>query len=79
MTIEDGGYEISVRVVSELVEKIFLNIPADWLNKALGNARITSFLMSLAGLNSVPVVYPEISCPVLSRAYSQVHLHRLAA
>ncbi|NXW07205.1 SHLD2 protein, partial [Fregetta grallaria] len=33
MTIEDGGYEIYVHVVSELMEKIFLNIPADWLNR----------------------------------------------
>ncbi|NXG28964.1 SHLD2 protein, partial [Dromaius novaehollandiae] len=33
MTVEDGGYEISVHVVSELMEKIFLNIPADWLNR----------------------------------------------
>ncbi|XP_032850045.1 shieldin complex subunit 2 isoform X2 [Tyto alba] len=33
MTVEDGGYEIYVHVVSELVEKIFLNIPADWLNR----------------------------------------------
>ncbi|XP_041261091.1 shieldin complex subunit 2 isoform X2 [Onychostruthus taczanowskii] len=33
MTVEDGGYEIYVHVVSELVEKIFLNIPADWLKR----------------------------------------------
>ncbi|KFQ19332.1 Protein FAM35A, partial [Merops nubicus] len=33
MTVEDGGYEINVHVVSELMEKIFLNIPADWLNR----------------------------------------------
>ncbi|XP_074686556.1 shieldin complex subunit 2 isoform X1 [Strix aluco] len=33
MTVEDGGYEIYVHVVSELIEKIFLNIPADWLNR----------------------------------------------
>ncbi|XP_072725532.1 shieldin complex subunit 2 isoform X2 [Ciconia boyciana] len=33
MTVEDGGYEIYVHVVSELMEKIFLNIPADWLNR----------------------------------------------
>ncbi|NXD08365.1 SHLD2 protein, partial [Nothocercus nigrocapillus] len=35
MTIEDGGYEIYVHVVSELMEKIFLNIPADWLNRSV--------------------------------------------
>ncbi|KAM8806434.1 shieldin complex subunit 2 [Eudromia elegans] len=35
MTIEDGGYEIDVHVVSELMEKIFLNIPADWLNRSV--------------------------------------------
>ncbi|KAM9380151.1 shieldin complex subunit 2 [Phaethornis superciliosus] len=35
MTVEDGGYEIYVHVVSELMEKIFLNIPADWLNKVV--------------------------------------------
>ncbi|XP_071605371.1 shieldin complex subunit 2 isoform X2 [Heliangelus exortis] len=35
MTVEDGGYEIHVHVVSELMEKIFLNIPADWLNKVV--------------------------------------------
>ncbi|XP_021254639.1 protein FAM35A isoform X2 [Numida meleagris] len=34
MTVEDGGYEIYVHVVSELMEKIFLNIPADWLNRS---------------------------------------------
>ncbi|XP_075361351.1 shieldin complex subunit 2 isoform X3 [Mycteria americana] len=33
MTVEDGGYEIYVHVVPELMEKIFLNIPADWLNR----------------------------------------------
>ncbi|NXL86585.1 SHLD2 protein, partial [Alectura lathami] len=33
MTVEDGGYEINIHVVSELMEKIFLNIPADWLNR----------------------------------------------
>uniref|UniRef100_A0A8B9FZF5 Shieldin complex subunit 2 n=1 Tax=Amazona collaria TaxID=241587 RepID=A0A8B9FZF5_9PSIT len=33
MTVEDGGYEIYVYVVSELMEKIFLNIPADWLKR----------------------------------------------
>ncbi|XP_067996106.1 shieldin complex subunit 2 [Melanerpes formicivorus] len=33
MTVEDGGYEISVHVASELMEKVFLNIPADWLNR----------------------------------------------
>ncbi|XP_041331593.1 shieldin complex subunit 2 [Pyrgilauda ruficollis] len=33
MTVEDEGYEIYVHVVSELVEKIFLNIPADWLKR----------------------------------------------
>ncbi|KAM6067690.1 shieldin complex subunit 2 isoform 2-T3 [Chlamydotis macqueenii] len=33
MTVEDGGYEICVHVASELMEKIFLNIPADWLNR----------------------------------------------
>lgn len=36
MTVEDEGYEIDVHVVSELVEKIFLNIPADWLKKLVG-------------------------------------------
>ncbi|XP_064518551.1 shieldin complex subunit 2 isoform X2 [Pseudopipra pipra] len=35
MTVEDEGYEICVHVVSELMEKIFLNIPADWLNRLL--------------------------------------------
>ncbi|XP_039199306.1 shieldin complex subunit 2 isoform X2 [Crotalus tigris] len=34
MTVEDGAYEISVQVGSELLEKIFLNIPAEWLKKA---------------------------------------------
>ncbi|XP_037255128.1 shieldin complex subunit 2 isoform X1 [Falco rusticolus] len=33
MTVEDGGYEIYVHVASELMEKIFLSIPADWLNR----------------------------------------------
>ncbi|XP_065526868.1 shieldin complex subunit 2 isoform X2 [Lathamus discolor] len=33
MTVEDGGYEIYVHVVSELMEKIFLNIPAHWLKR----------------------------------------------
>ncbi|KFP90420.1 Protein FAM35A, partial [Apaloderma vittatum] len=33
MTIEGEGYEICVQVASELMEKIFLNIPADWLNR----------------------------------------------
>ncbi|XP_054493362.2 shieldin complex subunit 2 [Agelaius phoeniceus] len=33
MTVEDEGHEIYVHVVSELMEKIFLNIPADWLKR----------------------------------------------
>ncbi|XP_016155047.1 PREDICTED: protein FAM35A isoform X2 [Ficedula albicollis] len=33
MTVEDEGNEIHVHVVSELMEKIFLNIPADWLKR----------------------------------------------
>ncbi|XP_063163806.1 shieldin complex subunit 2 isoform X2 [Candoia aspera] len=36
MTVEDEGYEIPVRVGSELMEKIFLNVPAEWLKKAIG-------------------------------------------
>jgi len=36
MTVEDGGSEINIHVVSELMEKIFLNIPADWLNRSVG-------------------------------------------
>ncbi|XP_015488068.1 shieldin complex subunit 2 isoform X3 [Parus major] len=35
MTVEDEGYEIYVHVVSELLEKIFLNIPADWLKRSV--------------------------------------------
>ncbi|XP_056351241.1 shieldin complex subunit 2 isoform X1 [Oenanthe melanoleuca] len=33
MTVEDEGNEIYVHVASELMEKIFLNIPADWLKR----------------------------------------------
>lgn len=36
MTVEDEGFEIYVHVVSELMEKIFLNIPADWLTRLVG-------------------------------------------
>lgn len=36
MTVEDEGCEIYVHVASELVEKIFLNIPADWLKRLVG-------------------------------------------
>uniref|UniRef100_A0A8B9TGP8 Shieldin complex subunit 2 n=1 Tax=Anas platyrhynchos TaxID=8839 RepID=A0A8B9TGP8_ANAPL len=35
MTAEDRGCEINIHVVSELMEKIFLNIPADWLNRSV--------------------------------------------
>ncbi|XP_040419268.1 shieldin complex subunit 2 isoform X1 [Cygnus olor] len=35
MTVEDRGCEINIHVVSELMEKIFLNIPADWLNRSV--------------------------------------------
>ncbi|XP_042718738.1 shieldin complex subunit 2 isoform X3 [Lagopus leucura] len=34
MTVEEGGCEINIHVVSELMEKIFLNIPADWLTRS---------------------------------------------
>lgn len=37
MTVEDGGYEVYVHVASELMEKIFLNIPAPWLNRLVGD------------------------------------------
>ncbi|XP_062989189.1 shieldin complex subunit 2 isoform X2 [Elgaria multicarinata webbii] len=50
MTVEDGGYEISVQVVSELMEKMFLNIPAAWLNKAIEPSLDTTYGMIVADL-----------------------------
>ncbi|XP_066476011.1 shieldin complex subunit 2 isoform X3 [Tiliqua scincoides] len=50
MTVEDDGCEISVRVVSELMEKMFLNIPADWLNKTIEPSLDTTYGMIVAEL-----------------------------
>ncbi|KAL8186865.1 UNVERIFIED_CONTAM: hypothetical protein K2H54_017060 [Gekko kuhli] len=50
MTIEDGGYDVPVRVVPELMEKMFLNIPADWLNKTVEPFLDTTYGMIVADL-----------------------------
>ncbi|ETE61226.1 Protein FAM35A, partial [Ophiophagus hannah] len=50
MTVEEGDYEISVQVGSELMEKIFLNIPAEWLKKAVGPSSDTTYRMLVADL-----------------------------
>ncbi|XP_015273030.1 PREDICTED: protein FAM35A-like, partial [Gekko japonicus] len=50
MTVEDGGYDIPVRVVPELMEKMFLGIPADWLNKTIEPFLDTTYGMIVADL-----------------------------
>ncbi|XP_030427162.1 shieldin complex subunit 2 [Gopherus evgoodei] len=50
MTAEDKGCEICIQVVSELMEKIFLNIPADWLNKFIVPPSDTTYGMIVADL-----------------------------
>uniref|UniRef100_A0A2D4GF11 Shieldin complex subunit 2 C-terminal domain-containing protein n=1 Tax=Micrurus corallinus TaxID=54390 RepID=A0A2D4GF11_MICCO len=50
MTVEEGDYEISVRAGSELMEKMFLNIPAEWLKKAVGPSSDTTYGMLVADL-----------------------------
>ncbi|XP_060097037.1 shieldin complex subunit 2 [Heteronotia binoei] len=50
MTVEDGGYDVPVRVVPDLMEKIFLNIPADWLNKTIEPFLDTTYGMIVADL-----------------------------
>ncbi|XP_070608143.1 shieldin complex subunit 2 [Erythrolamprus reginae] len=50
MTVEEGDYEISVRVGSELLEKMFLNIPAEWLKKAVEPSSDTTYGMLVADL-----------------------------
>ncbi|XP_064146369.1 shieldin complex subunit 2 isoform X4 [Loxodonta africana] len=35
MTVVGGGHNVSIQVGSELIEKILLNIPADWLNRVI--------------------------------------------
>uniref|UniRef100_A0A8D2JKM4 Shieldin complex subunit 2 n=1 Tax=Varanus komodoensis TaxID=61221 RepID=A0A8D2JKM4_VARKO len=50
MNVEDEGYEISIRVVSELMKKMFLNIPAAWLNKAVEPSLDTTYGMIVADL-----------------------------
>uniref|UniRef100_A0A8C5S3M4 Shieldin complex subunit 2 n=1 Tax=Laticauda laticaudata TaxID=8630 RepID=A0A8C5S3M4_LATLA len=50
MTVEEGDYEISLRVGSELMEKIFLNIPAEWLKKAVEPSSDTTYGMLVADL-----------------------------
>lgn len=48
MTVEDGGSEINIHVVSELMEKIFLNIPADWLNRSVVPSSDITYSMIVA-------------------------------
>ncbi|XP_072851181.2 shieldin complex subunit 2 [Pogona vitticeps] len=50
MTVEDEGYEVRVQVVSELMEKMFLNIPAEWLNRAIEPSLDTTYGMIVADL-----------------------------
>ncbi|XP_032087704.1 shieldin complex subunit 2 [Thamnophis elegans] len=50
MTVEEGDYEISVRVGPELMEKIFLNIPAAWLKKVVERPSDTTYGMLVADL-----------------------------
>ncbi|KAM9133444.1 shieldin complex subunit 2 isoform 1-T3 [Pangshura tecta] len=50
MTAEDKGCEIGIQVVSELMEKIFLNIPADWLNRFIVPPSDTTYGMIVADL-----------------------------
>ncbi|XP_043408114.1 shieldin complex subunit 2 isoform X3 [Chelonia mydas] len=50
MTAEDKGCEICIQVVSELMEKIFLNIPADWLNRFIVPPSDTTYGMIVADL-----------------------------
>ncbi|XP_075790941.1 shieldin complex subunit 2 isoform X3 [Pelodiscus sinensis] len=50
MTAEDKGYEICIQVVSELMEKIFLNIPADWLNRLIVPPSDATYGMVVADL-----------------------------
>ncbi|XP_007437799.1 protein FAM35A [Python bivittatus] len=50
MTVEDGGYEISIQVGSELMERIFLNIPAEWLKKIIEPSSDTTYGMIVADL-----------------------------
>ncbi|KAM7171564.1 shieldin complex subunit 2 isoform 2-T4 [Macrochelys suwanniensis] len=50
MTAEDKGCEICIQVVSELMEKIFLNIPADWLNGFIVPSSDTTYGMIVADL-----------------------------
>uniref|UniRef100_A0ACB8F8U5 Uncharacterized protein n=2 Tax=Sphaerodactylus townsendi TaxID=933632 RepID=A0ACB8F8U5_9SAUR len=50
MTVEDGGYKVSVQVVPQLMENMFLNIPADWLNKTIEPFLDTTYGMIVADL-----------------------------
>uniref|UniRef100_A0A8C3ST40 Shieldin complex subunit 2 n=1 Tax=Chelydra serpentina TaxID=8475 RepID=A0A8C3ST40_CHESE len=50
VTAEDKGCEICIQVVSELMEKIFLNIPADWLNRFIVPSSDTTYGMIVADL-----------------------------
>ncbi|XP_028585086.2 shieldin complex subunit 2 [Podarcis muralis] len=50
MTVEDGKCDVSVQVASELMEKMFLNIPAEWLNKAIAPSLETTYGMIVADL-----------------------------
>ncbi|XP_074856199.1 shieldin complex subunit 2 [Carettochelys insculpta] len=50
MTAEDKGCEIYIQVASELMEKIFLNIPADLLNRFIVPPSDTTYGMIVADL-----------------------------
>ncbi|XP_019357802.1 PREDICTED: protein FAM35A isoform X4 [Gavialis gangeticus] len=50
MTVEHGECDICIHVVSELMEKIFLNVPADWLNRLIGPSSDTTYAMIVADL-----------------------------
>ena len=40
MTVVDGSHDVCIRVGSQLIEKILLNISADCLNRVIGNISV---------------------------------------
>ncbi|KAM9216268.1 shieldin complex subunit 2 isoform 3-T3 [Dugong dugon] len=50
MTVVDGRHNVSIQVGSELIEKILLNIPPDWLNRVIVSSSGITYGMVAADL-----------------------------
>ncbi|KAM9651389.1 shieldin complex subunit 2 isoform 3-T3 [Trichechus inunguis] len=62
MTVVDGRHNVSIQVGSELIEKILLNIPPDWLNRVIVSSSGITYGMVAADLLHAFLALSEAPC-----------------